>query len=283
MRTFSVVYPQFWDGKTGKEFRKLGAETQVVALYLITCRHAHMSGVYYIPKQTIAYETGQTKKSVDSVLKKLTAAGFAFYDETSEYIWVKEMLSWQVKELNPKDHRVTGIVRYCNSLPFVSFIEQFYDRYYSFLPGLKDLQSPLQAPTEDLRRGTMEGLPSPVYTVPVPDPVLSPKGESVKGENLERAHGEFNSVKLTEPQYEKLCDKFGKVNTDIVIAKLDRYSQTNPTKFRGYRSHYATVQTWHDMAVSRGEIRPRASPAKPTEEEIAREHEAMFGGRKKVT
>lgn len=278
MRTFSAVYPQFWDGKTGKQLRKLGAEAQVIALYLITCRHAHMSGLYYIPKQTIAYETGQTRKSVDSVLKSLAAIEFAFYDEDAEYVWVKEMLAWQVREIKAKDHRVAGVVKWCNSLPSVALLSRFYARYGESLPDLKPLPSPLEGPPKDLH---VEGLPSPLYPVPVSVSLFSGKEESLKGENPERTHGEFNSVRLTDQQYEKLCTKYGKQDTDTVIGKLDRYSQTQPAKFKAYRSHYATVQSWYDIAVSRGEIRPRASPSMPSEAEMDRHREAMFGAKKR--
>jgi hypothetical protein len=246
MRTFSVVYPQFWDGKTGKQFRKMGAETQVIALYLITCRHAHMSGIYYLPKQTITYETGQTRKSVDLVLRRLTEAGFAFYDDESEFIWVKEMLFWQVKELKPDDHRVKGVVKWCNSLPNLTFTTQFRERYGPFLPGLKPLPSPFKGPSEDLPRGTQEGLPSPYIPVPDPDPSLISGKEGV-GEKpkpvkaAKQKFGEHGNVLLTVSEQTKLIEKFGEQGAAHRIRDADLYIGSTGKK---YESHYLTILNW---------------------------------------
>lgn len=99
-----------------------------------------------------------------------------------------------------------------------------------------------------------------------------------------RKYGEFASVELTDEQYGKLRVKLNG-NLESLIARLDRYSQSNPKEFRKYKSHYATLLNWYDMALERGTIKPTttSTPSRPTEEEIAREHAAMFGGRKKVT
>lgn len=95
---------------------------------------------------------------------------------------------------------------------------------------------------------------------------------------------EFKNVRLSVAQFEKLKVRLNS-NLERFINKLDRYSQSNPVRFRKYKSHYAVILDWYESAVSKGEIatHARASPARPTEAEIAREHEAMFGGRKKVT
>lgn len=261
MRAFSTVYPQFWTGNTGKQLRKAGAEAQVVALYLITCHHAHMSGIYYLPKQTIAYETGQTKKSVDSALKALAAVHFAFYDENSEHVWVKEMLAWQVREIKATDNRVIGVVKWCNSLPSLIFINQFYQRYHEFLPGLKPLASPSEGPS----KGVQEGLQSPIYPVPVLSPVLdSSSEEGGAGEEGARSRtakirfGEHAQVLLTADEHEKLVKQFGEEGAGHRIRDADLYfgSKGNAAN---YKSHYLTILNWerrngtrqHDNAGSR--------------------------------
>jgi hypothetical protein len=57
MRDFGKVNPQFWIGSTGKRLRG-NPEAQLVALYLMTCPHANMIGVFHCPILYISHETG---------------------------------------------------------------------------------------------------------------------------------------------------------------------------------------------------------------------------------
>lgn len=95
-----------------------------------------------------------------------------------------------------------------------------------------------------------------------------------------RKHGEFGSVELTEVQYEKLKTKLNG-NLESLITRLDRYSQSNPKDFRKYKSHYATLLNWYDMAIERGTIKPRASPSRPSDAEMDVIAEKMFGRKAK--
>lgn len=59
-------------------------------------------------------------------------------------------------------------------------------------------------------------------------------------------------VFMTEPEYQKLCDKYGQATTDQYIEDLNLYlMQTG----RRYKSHYATVQAWYRKDEREGKIR----------------------------
>ena len=58
MRDYGKVSPHFWIGRTGKELRQAGPESQLVALYLLTSPHANMIGLYYMPLTFLSHETG---------------------------------------------------------------------------------------------------------------------------------------------------------------------------------------------------------------------------------
>jgi hypothetical protein len=130
MRDYAKITPQFWIGPTGKAIKQLGIEAQLVALYLITNPHANMLGIYYLPAIFIAHETGIPFEGVSSALLNLCELGFCSYDEPSEYVWVHEMAFYQVGEqLKPNDNRVKGINETYESLPNLSFLKDFYDKY----------------------------------------------------------------------------------------------------------------------------------------------------------
>jgi hypothetical protein len=98
-------------------------------------------------------------------------------------------------------------------------------------------------------------------------------------ENTYTAHGEFGQVELTKTEYEKLKAKMNGSLEDY-INRLDRYSQTHSAKFHKYQSHYAVILNWYDRDVKEGRVKPLVS-SRPSEEEIERERQVQFGGRKK--
>lgn len=54
-------------------------------------------------------------------------------------------------------------------------------------------------------------------------------------------YGEMKKVKLTKEEYDKLVERFGEKNTQILIFELDTYVASKGAK---YQSHYATLLNW---------------------------------------
>lgn len=67
--------------------------------------------------------------------------------------------------------------------------------------------------------------------------------DSIEDSNLatKRTYGEFKKVKLTDSEYQKLVDKIGENNTQVMIDELDTYVASKGKK---YSSHYATILSW---------------------------------------
>jgi len=109
MRDYGKIASQFWTGKTGKSLRG-DAETQLLALYLITSPHANMIGVYQCPILYMAHETGMTIEGASKALQRLIEAGFCTFDGDDEVVWVHEMAAHQIGlGLSPTDKRVKGV------------------------------------------------------------------------------------------------------------------------------------------------------------------------------
>ena len=109
MREYGSVSPRFWIGETGKALRGQ-PEAQVLALYLMTCPHANMIGVFHCPVLYMAHETGLGMEVASKALASLTKAGFCDYDEASETVFVVRMAAHQVGEqLKADDKRVLGV------------------------------------------------------------------------------------------------------------------------------------------------------------------------------
>lgn len=58
---------------------------------------------------------------------------------------------------------------------------------------------------------------------------------------LKTSFGEFEKVKLTDEEHQKLIEQVGEKNTTIMIAELDAYIASKGKK---YSSHYATILNW---------------------------------------
>jgi len=110
MRKFAKVSSQFWIGETGKKIKHFGMETQLIALYLLTCPHSNLLGVYYLPVPFIAYETGIPLKGVLKALHNLSEVSFCTYNPASEYVCLHEIACYLAGcQLKKNDKRVKGI------------------------------------------------------------------------------------------------------------------------------------------------------------------------------
>lgn len=68
------------------------------------------------------------------------------------------------------------------------------------------------------------------------------KTQPVEKKKLEKdSYGEMEKVKLTPEEYQKLVDRIGEKNTQILIFELDTYIASKGAK---YQSHYATLLNW---------------------------------------
>jgi len=65
------------------------------------------------------------------------------------------------------------------------------------------------------------------------------KEEKIKPEKKDYSSGEYNPIWLTEKEYQKLVDRFGKEDTDDKIDEFSTYS-----KYNRYTNHYSTLLNW---------------------------------------
>jgi hypothetical protein len=129
MREFTKVSKLFWSLDSGRQHRG-DVDAQVLAIYLLTCPNATLTGIYYVPFVTIAHETGLGVERAKSAIARLRAAGYADYDDEGEIVWVPSMADYQFgKTLSAGKRRVVvaELGRYADH-PFVG---KFIDRYGS--------------------------------------------------------------------------------------------------------------------------------------------------------
>lgn len=158
MRDYGVVSPKFWIGETGKALRG-DPEAQLVALYLMTCPHANMIGVFHCPLIYISHETGISFEGASKALARLSKAQFCTYDQASETVFVHRMAAYQVGEsLKAEDNRVKSVVKEWLNIgarPLQSAFFAIYSIAFH-LPAEEKKASPSKAPRKPLRSQEQE-------------------------------------------------------------------------------------------------------------------------------
>lgn len=158
MRDYGAVSPQFWIGKTGKGLRG-DPHAQLLALYLMTCPHATMIGVFHCPVVYMAHEIGLPFEGASKALRSLIEAGFCQFDEETDEVFVVRMAAFQIGErLDAKDNRCKSTAREYEKIQSSSMRAAFHATYsVAFhLPRLEKTQSPFEAPSKTLRSQEQE-------------------------------------------------------------------------------------------------------------------------------
>lgn len=152
MRDYGIVSPKFWIGETGKSLRGNPA-AQVLALYLMTCPHANMIGVFHCPMVYMMHETGLDSEGASKALASLIEADYCTYEEASETVFVHRMAAFQIAErLKPDDKRVKGVEREWSNIDSKPIKTKFFAIYsIAFhLPKEGEEQNPIEAPSKAL-------------------------------------------------------------------------------------------------------------------------------------
>ena len=146
---YAKISSKFWSGSTGRAIRG-DTNAQIVALYLLTSPHANGIGVFHCPPLYISYETGIPLEGALKGLERLSEVGFLTLDKGSEWVWIHEMLSYQMgDDLKPNDNRIKHIIKLYHNIPESLIKSSFYEKYKEkYLLNLEAPLKPLISPFE---------------------------------------------------------------------------------------------------------------------------------------
>jgi hypothetical protein len=156
--SYSVVWPSFWTGPTGRQLRG-DPVTQLVAVYLMTCSHKNSLGVYRCPPSYIETDTGIPSEGAIKALSSLSEAGFCFFDKCSDTVWVYEMAYYQIGvELKNGDNRIKSVHGLFAKIENEQIQRAFFEKYkIAFqLP-----EPPARSEKPNLASGATKALSSP--------------------------------------------------------------------------------------------------------------------------
>lgn len=90
MRDYGKVHNTFWSSDT---LAGLSDDARFLALYLLTCPHANIAGVFRLPMAYAEEDTGWTAERLRNGFETLSKAGFIRRDP-SGWTWIVKWLKW---------------------------------------------------------------------------------------------------------------------------------------------------------------------------------------------
>lgn len=106
MRDYGKVHTSFW---TSPNIRSLSDDGRSLALYLLTCQHGTIAGVFRLPDGYICEDMQWEKERVSETLLELSRNGFATRCEVTKWVWVHKHLEWNPPE-NPNQRKAAAKV-----------------------------------------------------------------------------------------------------------------------------------------------------------------------------
>lgn len=187
MRDYSQFASTFWTGETGKILRKHPC-AQRLAAYLLTSPHANVIGLYYLPLLYASHETGMSIAEIEEAFGVLSGpdADFAFYDPTTEHVFVANMARIQLnlgdKPLDDKDNRLKGARKAAEAAKRSPLYPMFVERWGWYIG--------LQAPSKGVRRGSEGGYRPPSKGQPTASEEQKQIQDQIQEQDQEQKQGE---------------------------------------------------------------------------------------------
>lgn len=104
MRDYGKVHTSFWSSATT---RSLSEDGRTLAMYLLTCPHGTIAGVFRLPDGYACEDLQWEQKRVQEGFAELLANGFANRCETTKWVWVIKHLEWNQPE-NPNQRKAVA-------------------------------------------------------------------------------------------------------------------------------------------------------------------------------
>jgi hypothetical protein len=129
-----VPFAQIFQDEWRKKFKSIlaaeGSDALVLYLFLRTCPHRNMSGIYYIPISTMAHDTSIDVVRVEELVMSFEQMDLCSYDYRTEEIFLFDMLETQVGGyLKEDDKRSKMVMRHFYELESDELRSDFWERF----------------------------------------------------------------------------------------------------------------------------------------------------------
>lgn len=146
MREYGKVYSQFW---SSEDIRALSDDGRMLALYLLTCQHGTIAGVFPLPDGYVCEDIAWTQERVSKGFAELLAKGFARRCPVTNWVWISKHLEWNKPE-NPNQWKAAR--KFADRVPERCVWRADFMEAFAIASGAKEpLANPSRTVTETLR------------------------------------------------------------------------------------------------------------------------------------
>lgn len=132
MAHFFAVSPLFWDDEKVTSWNDA---KQKLALYLLTCKHRNLEGLYVLPIAYAAEDCGWSVGKVSKYIAELQAEGFCQYDEAAKVVLLPKALDYYQPKSKPQ---LKGALADLAKVPATALKDRFMAEAETRAPELFD-------------------------------------------------------------------------------------------------------------------------------------------------
>ncbi len=145
MRDYGKVFSAIWESAT---FRALSEDGRTLVMYLLTCTHGTLAGVFRLPDGYVCEDVQWGSERVSKGFEELSSKGFATRDPASKWVWVIKHFEWNSLE-NPNQCKAAAKI--VGKVPDECAWKREYMRVCGPLMGLEPM--PDTDPSETVSKG----------------------------------------------------------------------------------------------------------------------------------
>lgn len=101
MRDYGKVFSSIYESL---DFRALSEDGRTLVLYLLTCKHGTIAGVFRVPDGYVCEDLQWSQERVAEGFRNIAEKGFATRCEVTKWVWVRKYLEWNPPE-NPNQRK----------------------------------------------------------------------------------------------------------------------------------------------------------------------------------
>jgi hypothetical protein len=148
MRDYGKVYSKFW---SSENIQRLSDDGRMLALYLMTCQHNTISGVFRLPDGYATEDLNWSSERVSKGFSELFENGFCNRCETTKWVWVIKHFDWNPPE-NPNQLKAAKkcAQQIPNECRWKSGFMRVWGEYLGF--DKAEIPEPLENPSETLSK-----------------------------------------------------------------------------------------------------------------------------------
>jgi hypothetical protein len=244
---YRTIETAYWDDE---RVRGLSPEGKLMFLYLITNRHGHMSGIYYLSPQEAAGETGLSVKGVDTLWDTLSACNLARFDRSSGLVWVKKMFDKQARGIKNNKAAATHLATLHKSCLIKEFLEFYAHR-----------KIPYAIPYQEAKPSCLQEQEQEQEQKQDPTALASPAGSGTKQKVSWSSENGWTSI--TEDHRKRWQAAYPACDIDRQLAAMTAWLMANPAK--AHKSNWERFITkWLTKGQDRGGDTQSNAPARGT-------------------